>query len=174
MRTREIIDVLLLGPLPPGAGITTVMQSLLSSDFGDGIRVSAIDTKSNRTQRFGGAWSPLSALSVVRCLVRFLWRGIFSRPAIIQIESGAGTSFLKNSLFVRIANLLGIKSILSIHGAGFDEYYHSLPWRRQRYVRSVLMQCTRVRALSRGWSDFLRDSINLPEDGLVELEVAPV
>jgi glycosyltransferase involved in cell wall biosynthesis len=100
-------------------------------------------------------------------------------PDVVHVHSSAHASFIRKSILLVMARLLGSKTIFHLHSGGFDSYVHEESGPLMRWwIRRTLEKSTKVIALSEVWADFLRqfapktDVFVLPNS--VSLDVTPM
>lgn len=69
---------------------------------------------------------------------------------IVHIHSASGVSFLRSTLFLKIAKMFKKKVVMHIHGGGFADYYKN----HSNFVTKNLKRCDRIITLSQNWVDF--------------------
>ena len=145
---------LLSGHLPPPmSGIGTYYQTLLGSSLPKRVNLRFIDTSARR--RSGsetGRWSFSNMVSAVGDCVRFMRAAFIHRPEICHIATTYGLSFLKHSVCVLTARLLGSKVLLHPH-CSFYFLYERKGKAWQWYVRNVIGLCQGIVVLSNEWNE---------------------
>lgn len=153
--------VLISGHLPPPmSGIGTYYKTLLGSSLPRQVSMQFIDTSSRRRAlSTTGSWSFLNlVLAVVDC-VRFAKAVAVFKPEICHISTAFGLSFVKHSVCVAIARLLGSKVLLHPH-CSFYILYEQQGKAWQWFVRKVIGLCSGVVVLSNEWKTL---QVILPE-----------
>ena len=153
--------VLISGHLPPPmSGIGTYYKTLLGSSLSKQVSMQFIDTSSRRRPLSAtGSWSVLNLVSAVVDCVRFAKALVLFKPEICHIATAFGLSFVKHSVCVAIARLLGSKVLLHPHCSFYIFYEHQgKTW--QWFVRKVIGLCSGVIVLSDEWKKL---QIVLPE-----------
>jgi glycosyltransferase involved in cell wall biosynthesis len=144
--------VLISGHLPPPmSGIGTYYQTLLDSSLPRRVSLQFIDTSSRRRPGSEtGKWSFLNVVSAVGDCVRFTEAVVVYRPEICHIATAVGLSFLKHSVCIVIARVLGCKVLLHPHCSFYFLYERqSKAW--QWFVRKIIGLCHGVLVLSNEW-----------------------
>ncbi len=145
--------VLLSGHLPPPVtGIGIYYQTLLSSSLPKRVNLRFIDTSLRRRPGSEtGKWSPLNVVSAIGDCLRFARAVLTQRPEICHIATTYGLSFLKHSICVLIARILGSKVLLHPHCSLYFLYERKgKTW--QWFVREVIGLCHGVAVLSKEWN----------------------
>ena len=144
------------------SGIGTYYQTLLGSSLPKYVNLRFIDTSARR--RSGsetGRWSFSNVLSAMGDCVRFARAAFIHRPEICHIATTYGLSFLKHSVCVLVARLLGSKVLLHPHCSFYFLYERrGKVW--QWYVRNLLGLCQGVVVLSKEWQKLTEVVPNCP------------
>lgn len=93
---------------------------------------------------------------LIKSILQLLWLFITNRNiTIVHIHTASNNSFIRSSIFQKLAKLFGKHTIMHIHGGGFKNYYDN---GHKRFVRSILKSCDAVIALTDNWKQiFCRD-----------------
>jgi glycosyltransferase involved in cell wall biosynthesis len=189
MKTDSIFDpnmprVLITGHLPPPmSGIGTYYEMLLASSLPKRVSMQFLDTSSRRRPGAEtGKWSLTNLMSAISDCARFAKTAVVYRPEICHIATSVGLSFLKHSVCIVIARILGSKVVLHPHCSFYFFYERrSKPW--QWFARKVIGLCHSVIVLSSEWKElqavlpgcrlnYLPNAINL--SGYVEVGQARI
>jgi glycosyltransferase involved in cell wall biosynthesis len=144
--------VLISGHLPPPmSGIGTYYETLLGSSLPRRVSLQFIDTSARRRPgSTTGNWSFTNLVSAIDDCVRFTRAVVIYRPEICHIATAFGLSFLKHSVCIVIARLLGSKVLLHPH-CSFYILYEEQGRAWQWFVRKVIGLCHGVVVLSTEW-----------------------
>jgi glycosyltransferase involved in cell wall biosynthesis len=144
--------VLLSGPYPPPVGgIGAFNQLLLASSLPTRVNLSFVLTSAqNRTLSRTGALTASNLLAGVQDCARFAIAAILHRPHVCHITTTFGLSFVKNSVCVAVARLLGSRVLLHPH-CSYSVLYTKRSRLWQSYFRQVIRLTQGVVALSREW-----------------------
>jgi glycosyltransferase involved in cell wall biosynthesis len=144
--------VLISGHLPPPmSGIGTYYQTLLGSSLPKRVSLQFIDTSSRR--RVGsktGNWSFSNLVSAIVDCVRFTKAVVVYKPEICHVATSVGLSFLKHSICVVTARLLGSTVLLHPH-CSYYFFYERQGRAWKWFVRKVVGLCQGVIVLSNEW-----------------------
>ena len=153
------IRVLLSGHLPPPmGGIATYYQTLLSSSLPDRAEVRFVETSSqNRPLSKTGRWSFANVLWAAADCGRFARAVAAQRPQLAHIATSYGLSFVKHTVCVVLARLLGSRVLLHPH-CSFAMLYRQRSAVWQWYFRQVIRLTQGVVALSSEWQQ-VRDVV---------------
>jgi glycosyltransferase involved in cell wall biosynthesis len=144
----RVVAILGVSPQMRG-GIAAVLQSYRRCGLDQRVPVAWIATA-------GEGPTAARAAVFVRGLARFLALALRGRVAVAHLMVASGGSFWRKSLLVRLCRLLGVPSLLHVHGGLFDRFYdESSPW-IQRYIRRTLEHSTHVIALGERWQRLLQ------------------
>jgi glycosyltransferase involved in cell wall biosynthesis len=155
--------VLLAGHLPPPmSGIGSYYQTLLSSSLPKRANIQFIDTSSRRRRGSEtGKWSIANLTSAIIDCVRFTRAVVNYRPEICHIATAVGLSFVKHSVCIVIARLLGCKVLIHPH-CSFYFLYETQGERWRWFVRKVIGLCQGVIVLSSEWNGLKEVVPNCP------------
>ena len=152
-------------------GVERLMKSFYDAraDFGD-VTLSALTTSSDRgplpvrVLRWAGAYSS------------FLWGCISNRFDIVHVNLAWRGSTWRKMLYIHAARLFGKKTVLHLHGSGYDGFYASVSPRLQAAIRRTFASADRVVVLSEYWRKFVVDTLGIEPGKVVEIAngVAPL
>lgn len=129
--------------------MASVVQQTLALDFADRFTLEllpiTINTEATETL-FGRIRRHVRQLFGLRAAIHS------HHSSVVHIHTCSGFSFYRSVLDMLLAQRLGCRVILHIHGAGFDAFYAGEPAWRRRIVAWSLAQADRVIALSSGWA----------------------
>lgn len=158
MRPDSLFDtkrprVLISGHLPPPmSGIGTYYQTLLGSSLPNRVNLQFIDTSARRRPGSEtGIWSSSNLVSAIGDCVRFAREVLVFRPEICHIATSYKLSFLKHSVCVVLAKLLGSKVLLHPH-CSFYFLYEKQGKAWQWFVRRIVNLCQGIVVLSNEWT----------------------
>lgn len=78
-------------------------------------------------------------------------------------------STLRKQLYQGVAKALGMRTVLHLHGSGYDEFYADLPTKHQAAVRAFFARADAVVALGDHWKRFMLTELRLPAAKVVEI-----
>lgn len=132
--------VLILGKLPPpymGPSIGT--EIMLKSSLNESFELFHLDTKANYSLKTLGKWSfykLFKNFAIYASLGRMILK---NRPDLIMVPLSQKTlGYLKDSFFLIIARLFGVKTVIHFLGGNFKEWVKECPWIVKFYVKSTL------------------------------------
>ena len=144
---RAPTRVLIVGPLPPphygGSIFTAALIEGVSQRAGFETR--ALDTQGNRALAEVGLASWRKGVAVARQSLAALRLALEFRPRVLYspIPIALG-SFLRYSLFVLLARLVGARSVVQFHDGQFDVVFAGYPRWARAYARFVLGQTAAI------------------------------
>lgn len=98
----------------------------------------------------GSPWQKISWYT--RFLSRYIKELITNRAIkVVHVHTASYGSFFRKCWVVLLARLFGKKSIIHMHGAGFNVFYNKMPFPVQSFIRSVLRSSDVLIALSSQW-----------------------
>ena len=132
--------VFLLGKLPPpymGPSIATSI--LLNSALNDHFRLIHVNTKVSNDLRDMGKWSLSKLTGNLRNYAGHLFLMLKHRPRLVVIPISQSTAgFLKDSIYILLAALLGRKILLHLRGSSFRTWIDNAHAGVRAYVRQVM------------------------------------
>jgi len=143
--------VILAGHLPPPiGGIATFCQALLSSTLADHVDLRFVQTSSQRRSLLSsGQATWKNIVEAIADCGRFFGACIAHRPVIAHICTAPGLSFLKHSLCVIFARVVGCRVILHPHCSFTKLYAGTSFWKW--YCTQIFRLSSGMIALSKEW-----------------------
>lgn len=147
------LRVLLSGPHPPPiGGIGAFNQLLLASSLPTRVNLRFVRTSAqNRALARTGSFTASNFVAAVQDCARFAMAAIAHRPHVSHITTAFGLSFVKNSVCVAVARLLGSRVLLHPH-CSYSILYTERSRIWKSYFRQVIRLTQGVVALSREWN----------------------
>ena len=144
--------ILVGGHLPPPAGgVGTFYQSLLSSSLPQKVNLRFVQTSTHKRELAkSGKFSFSNLFAAVADCGRFALAVVQFRPQLSHIATAFGLSFVKHSVCVLIARMLGSRVLLHPH-CGFEALYVNRGRVWKWYFRQVIRLTNGVITLSREW-----------------------
>jgi len=146
------LKILVIGHIgKPVGGLSIYYECLLNSSFADKVNYRFLDSMSG-TKAFAerGKFNTISILNGVILFIKFTWCIFTFKPDMIDIATAYGNSFLKNSLLIIFAWLLGKKVILRPHCS----LKMLIPENKKTvrfYTLIILRLCSGIIVLSKEW-----------------------
>jgi glycosyltransferase involved in cell wall biosynthesis len=132
-------------------GIGAFYQNLLGSSLPERVNLQFVDTSSRRRPGAEtGKWSLSNLVSAIVDCVRFSKAVLVHKPEICHIATAVGLSFLKHSVCIAIARLMGSKVLLHPH-CSFHFLYERQGKAWQWFVRKIIGFCHGVIITSSEW-----------------------
>lgn len=147
------LRVLVAGHLPPPmGGIATYFQTLMASSLPGKVNLRFVQT-SSQTRDFAtsGSASWANATSALKDILRFARAAWNHRPQVSHIATAFGLSFVKHSVCVLAARLMGSRVLLHPH-CSLAALYTDRPGWWKWYFRQVIRLSDGVIALSEEWN----------------------
>ncbi len=135
MHVRKL-QVLVIGYLPPPYfGPSVTFQALMRSTFPERIDVAFIDQSVSRKVGELERMQLRKLLLLARMLLQLIGRLVRRKFDYCCLSISANrNAFLKERLFIRVARLFGVPSVLYSHGNGFLDLYNESTPRMQRVI----------------------------------------
>ena len=128
--------------------MSTVVRQIAELDFAGAVQVETLPM-SLRPNDQEPIYSRLSRQ--IRFLTQLGGKIRLRRPRIVHLHTCSGFSFYRSAFDLWIAQRLGCKVILHVHGAAFDAFHDRAGWCQRFVIRRVLERADRVIALSVRW-----------------------
>jgi glycosyltransferase involved in cell wall biosynthesis len=128
----------------------------LSREFGKGtdVRLRIVPTRSSDDSKF-------KHLSTLPALVMFTARCAKTKPDIVHLNVAPRGSTYRKYLFWLAARACGSKTVLHLHGSGYDEFFHSQRPRLQKIIRHFFHGADHVVVLGDHWKKFVIQEIGV-------------
>jgi len=88
-----------------------------------------------------------------------IWLRVTRRPQILHVPLTSFWAFWKDTAFILMARMLGMKVVAHLHGGVFDRYYRESPLWVQRLIGWSMTRANIVIALSDEWKRFLLEEV---------------
>jgi glycosyltransferase involved in cell wall biosynthesis len=146
--------VIISGALPPPmGGVGAYFQTLLNSSLSNRVEMLFVQTSSqDRELSSTGKFTFINIISAIQDIWRFTKACIKFHPQLAHISTAVGLSFVKNSVLVIIARLLGCQVLLHPHCSIIALYHHQSKL-KQWYFRQIIKLTNGVIVLSKEWLD---------------------
>lgn len=157
-RPEGAIGLLCPGGYEHAGGIGRVMRQLTNvwETMPDGPMVTMIDTR--------GHGGPAVAFTrFIGALLTVARLRLMGNLALLHVNLASRGSTARKIVFSQLAVLLGIPTVVHLHGALFDLFYRGLPRPLQFIVRRIFVSSARVVVLGAAWRDFVVKEIGIPE-----------
>jgi glycosyltransferase involved in cell wall biosynthesis len=138
--------LLVIGPTPPPQhGVALAVQSFLNSQVGQAFEVHHLELADRRVEASVRKTFLSAVWLFFRQWSRLLWILLWKRPHFLYLFlSDTAVRFVRDSLFLWPAHLLGVRSIVHLYGGNLKEWYLWGIFPLRAYVRLVMMQITKV------------------------------
>jgi glycosyltransferase involved in cell wall biosynthesis len=111
----------------------------------------------------------LKHLTAPFALAAFAVRCAAGRIDVAHLNVAPRGSTLRKQLYQGVAKALGMRTVLHLHGSGYDEFYADLPVKHQAAVRAFFARADAVVALGDHWKRFMLTELRLPAAKVVEI-----
>jgi glycosyltransferase involved in cell wall biosynthesis len=138
--------LIVIGPLPPPVHGVTVSTSLVLDNqvLRDSFDLEHVDTSDHRTGRNVGTWDSANVLLGLRALATLVRRLGGRRGVVYLPVSQNAPAFLRDSLFIHVANTRGWKVACHLRGSDFRSFFSSSPRVGRRWIRYTLSRASSV------------------------------
>jgi glycosyltransferase involved in cell wall biosynthesis len=97
-------------------------------------------------------------------LGRVLTDGLRGRIALLHIHAAERGSVLRKALFIHLADLLGVPSVIHMHAAGFEAFYGRAPGFVRRAVTRAFRKASRFIVLGGETARYFVETVGLDRD----------
>lgn len=134
---------------PPYSGPEVVADLLLRTGFGPDIEVSHVRTNVHARNAGKGHVSAHSLLSLARVWLQLVGVIVTRRPSLLFLYLAQNTTgFVRDALLVLTARLAGLRVVVQVHGANFDNFRKDAPFLLSKLIEFVLHQISDVVVLA--------------------------
>lgn len=144
--------VLIIGELPPPyTGANYLLREFLSSDIHDAFSVSWLNVSDRRPNFTRGRFDLINISLAIKHIFLLFINAVVKRPKAVYMHLAQNLAgFLRDSAFILVSNLLGVKVVLHFHGSGFNRFYASRGRLSQKWIRYILGRTSKIIVLSEG------------------------
>jgi len=111
----------------------------------------------------------LKHLTAPFALAAFALQCGIGRIDVAHLNVAPRGSTLRKQLYQAVAKALGMRTVLHLHGSGYDEFYADLTAKHQAAVRAFFARADAVVALGDHWKRFMLTELRLPLAKVVEI-----
>ena len=98
-------------------GISTATREILNSSLREDFEFEYIASQAEDFGKYGKAWLALTAL------LQFAWNCVFRRPEKVYVHLGSNASLYRESMFIVLAKVFGLKTIAHFQAGDIDYYF---------------------------------------------------
>jgi glycosyltransferase involved in cell wall biosynthesis len=98
---------------------------------------------------------------------RILFDGCRGRIAALHLHTAERGSVVRKGILLLLARVLGVPTVVHMHGAEFADFYQVLPGFLRRLVTAVFRQADRCVVLGTAWRAYYVDVVGLHPDRVV-------
>ncbi len=135
--------ILLLGKTPPpfmGPSIAT--KIILESELSNSFKLIHQQTKLNSDLQDIGKAGIAKMFKLIRQYLSCILKIIAYRPSLMIVPiSQSKSGFYKDSVFIKIGALFGVKILVYLRGSNFLNFYNTLPYLDKAYGGKTLAKC---------------------------------
>lgn len=131
--------ILVCGPRPKSemTGVALAVELLIQGLNKAGVPNSIVDTTFFNCRSKSGAFSAMRAIETI-CVILGVWARLPFCQVYYATMSTSSFGFIRDYLTVAVAKLLRRRTVLHLHGGGFEDFYvNAKPW-LQRLIRANL------------------------------------
>ena len=145
------IKVLMVGPASLG-GISSLIRTILPL-LEKMIPIQFFATVTSREPVKAGKISIGNIYIAFSQYVRFILTLLKYRPNIIHLHTSQSIAWLKDTFYVIVSKMLGIRVILHFHASDFDKFYAKTPSIMQHYTRWMINRVDAIICVSESWKN---------------------
>lgn len=144
--------VVVIGPISddPAESVSGVNKALMA-----GLREVYTFVPSETNRRFGGTaqarFNAWNLYYLAKHTLIWIWNLIWRRPQIAHYAINGGWALWKGLLFLRIARIMGIKTVGHLHSGGFLDYWKTLPEKKRASALAQFELLDAFVVLSESW-----------------------
>ncbi len=151
------IRVLMIGPGEGvGGGICTLVDTIRPA-LEKRVSLHYLASVKNRPLKHSGKVSFLNLRIAISQYFRFFLALLKYRPNVIHLHTSHGLAWFKDTFYVMVAKVVGIHTILHIHGGNFDELHSKSPWLLQKHTCKIIDAVDAVVTVSQEWKNRLQN-----------------
>ncbi len=145
--------ILLVGPFPPPVGgMSVYMEQLYNLLKNKGIKIYKIDTIREGKKYKKSKLNLTDVFFTLKILYIYIEYLLSCDIKIVHIHTSSYWSFWQKMFFLIIAKFFGKKTILHIHGGGFEEFYSKN--KLKKIIIFLLQLPNKIVVLSEKWKTF--------------------
>lgn len=156
-KNQKRSQVLVSGPLPPPlGGMETYCEEYLKTNLTKDFSIVFLQSGLIKIPCSSNRFKMIFLKCVNRAVTMLIWvANLVARcPDLVHVHTNSGPGFYARCWMIRCAKMLGIPSLLHMHGASFKEFYAAATDSRKRKIVRLLHLNTRLIVLSQEWQDF--------------------
>lgn len=138
-------------------GVSTVLTVLNKNGF-----FKQTDSKFiASTDRFKNFNFLLQQLIFMRCILLLIFYLVFKNVGVVHLHMASRGSFARKNILQKIINFFGVKSIIHLHGAQFQEFYSAANPKKQNAIKAAFCKADKVIVLSKDWKKWTDNTFNI-------------
>ena len=103
----------------------------------------------------------LMPLYFARAILHVIGARLAGRVDVLHIHMAHCGSATRKLILALVAKALGVRTVMHVHGSGFDIYCRALPEWRRRALVAILRHCERVVVIGEYWRRFVVGEMGL-------------
>lgn len=135
--------------IPPKGGVAQVMYTYSQEIYSTFHCITNSGAKNAVGKLLQALWG------IVHMIIYLIY---YNNIRIVHIHTASYKSFIRSSWYLRVAKMIGKKTILHIHGGAFKDYYKTNP----KWILKILLKADCIFALTESWNRFFSDELHLP------------
>jgi glycosyltransferase involved in cell wall biosynthesis len=109
---------------------------------------------------------PLRHLSTLPAFASFLVKLLSETPDVCHINIAPRGSTYRKFIYFLACKFIGVRTLIHLHGSGYDEYFRSLPCALRFLVRWMFKSASAVVVLGAHWANFIEKDMGTSCDKL--------
>lgn len=140
-------------------GVGTLLRYMMAVWARDpaSLPVRVIDTRGP-----GGAAS--AAAHFAHGILALLWGRLSGQACCAHIHMTTRGSAWRKAVLCALSRIIGMPSVLHLHGADFFDFCQALPWPARRLLRACIAEVGCIVVIGRSWRDRLIDELAIPAE----------
>ncbi|WP_028273565.1 glycosyltransferase [Atopococcus tabaci] len=145
-----MVNVLMCGNHPDSkGGMTTVIDQILKHNWNSrGIKIKFIPT-------YYPGNNVIKIFYFFLALIKIIFLTITNKPDIIYMHMSYKGSFWRKYIIHRWSKLLGIKTIIHLHGSEFEKWYNTTSESSSKRIVRILKECDKFIVLGNEWANII-------------------
>lgn len=168
--------IAIVGPVPPPfQGMTVYTEMLLAELAHAGVAVRWIDSSDHRDLSNMGRIDLENLWGAARTSFGILGAGSFDRSRLLYLPiAQSRLPFIRDAIHLTLGRVLGMRTVVHLHGGNLVDFYSSQPAWMQRLMRRSLDACAAIVVLTPSLTAEFDGVVRRPALRVVPNAVAPV
>lgn len=144
-------NILVVGALPPpSGGMETIVEQISSMKFPD-VNINIMNVAKTKLIKSDLVFNTINF--AYRCIKLFFIIMLLN-PKVVHFHFSTHFGFWQPKIWQRICKWFHTKTIMHMHGGGFDSFYKSLSIKKKNSVKNTFKNCDKVIVLSSIWEKY--------------------